>query len=167
MKKYRVGLVIGRFQPFHLGHKYLIEKALELCDKIIIGIGSPNVTDEKNPYSLNVRTGFIKRFLKEENLESSVIKIVSIPDVPDDEEWFMLAQKAIHSTSSGPSADVDVEIGDNAWTNGIYKSHGIPVVQVGFHKRHLLEGTKIRRNMKEKKPWKRRVPKYLHPHLEK
>lgn len=31
-KKYRSGLVLGKFLPFHLGHKYLIDIALENCD---------------------------------------------------------------------------------------------------------------------------------------
>jgi nicotinamide-nucleotide adenylyltransferase len=151
--KYKTGLVIGRFQPFHLGHKFLIEKALEYCKKIVIGIGSPNITDEKNPYSYEVRLEFVKKFIKEENLEDRVLKIVSISDVPDDDEWFKLAQRK--------TGKIDVEIGDNEWTNGIYESHGIPVLRIGFHKRHILEGTKIRHNIENKKPWKNRVPKYL------
>lgn len=158
MKKYSVGLVIGRFQPFHLGHKYLIEKSLELCEKIIIGVGSSNITGEKNPYSLETRLDFIKKFLREENLESRIIKIVDVPDVPDDNDWLKIAQER--------TGKIDVEIGDNEWTNGIYEAHGVPVIRIGFFRRHILEGTKIRRNMREKKPWKSRVPKYLHTQIE-
>lgn len=157
--KYKIGIVIGRFQPFHLGHKYLIDKALNICEKIIIGIGSSNIVDEKNPYSISKREKFIRHFIQKEGIEDRIVKIVNLPDVPDDEEWFKIAQKE--------TGKVDVEIGDNAWTNGIYESHGISVVRIGFHKRHILEGTKIRHNMKERKPWKERVPEYLHKHLEK
>ena len=35
MKKYKTGLVLGRFQTFHKGHEYIINKALEICDKVI------------------------------------------------------------------------------------------------------------------------------------
>ena len=45
--KYKVGFVLGRFQPFHRGHQYLIEKALEQCESVIVGVGSVNVEDEK------------------------------------------------------------------------------------------------------------------------
>lgn len=29
------GLVVGKFTPFHLGHKYLIDTALEYCDRTL------------------------------------------------------------------------------------------------------------------------------------
>lgn len=158
MKKYPVGLVIGRFQPFHLGHKHLIEQALKHAEKIIIGIGSSNIEDESNPYNAKQREEFVHEFLKEEGLESKVIEIVYIPDVPDDTEWFKIAEKL-----TGP---VDVVIGDNEWVNGIYRAEKIPVIEVGLHKRHILEGKKIRHQMRLKLSWKSRVPKYLHKLIE-
>lgn len=157
--KYKIGLVIGRFQPFHLGHKYLIEKALTISDKIVVGIGSPNVSDEKNPYDLSTRKKFLAEFIKRANIEDKVLKIVSIPDVPDDNEWLSIANKK--------TGKVDVVIGDNEWVNGIYEASGIPVARVGHFKRKTLEGTKIRHHIKTKKPWKSRVPVYLVPHIEK
>ncbi len=159
IKKYKVGLVIGRFQPFHLGHQYLIEQALKHAEKLIIGVGSSNVEDENNPYNVGQREEFVMEFLKQEKLSDRIIKIVYIPDVPDDEEWFKIAYKL--------TGDVDVVIGDNSWVNGIYALHKVPVVQIGYHKRHLLEGKKIRHHMKKKKSWKTRVPKYLHTLIEK
>jgi len=33
-------LIIGRFQPFHLGHLLLIKEAAKEADIIVIGIGS-------------------------------------------------------------------------------------------------------------------------------
>ena len=44
------GLLIGRFQPFHLGHLDAIKFALSKVDKIWLGIGSSNKTPGKeNP----------------------------------------------------------------------------------------------------------------------
>ena len=45
----KTALIVGRFQPFHKGHLFLIKKALEKANKIIIGIGSANIIDENNP----------------------------------------------------------------------------------------------------------------------
>jgi nicotinamide-nucleotide adenylyltransferase len=36
----RRGLLIGRFQPFHIGHLKAIEQATSENDEVIIGIGS-------------------------------------------------------------------------------------------------------------------------------
>jgi HTH-type transcriptional repressor of NAD biosynthesis genes len=33
-KKYKNGLVLGKFAPFHLGHKYLIDTAIENCENV-------------------------------------------------------------------------------------------------------------------------------------
>jgi NadR type nicotinamide-nucleotide adenylyltransferase len=35
-KKYKVGLVLGKFMPCHAGHIYLIRTALEQCDNVIL-----------------------------------------------------------------------------------------------------------------------------------
>lgn len=35
-KKYKSGLVLGKFMPFHLGHKYLIDSSLEMCEKLTV-----------------------------------------------------------------------------------------------------------------------------------
>lgn len=29
-------MVLGKFYPFHLGHKYLIDKAIENCDEVVV-----------------------------------------------------------------------------------------------------------------------------------
>ena len=34
------GFVIGRFQPFHLGHRYLVQHIDEQVDRVIVGVGS-------------------------------------------------------------------------------------------------------------------------------
>ena len=36
MKKFRTGLVVGKFSPLHLGHEFLIMRAMAECDETII-----------------------------------------------------------------------------------------------------------------------------------
>ncbi|HJJ33958.1 MAG TPA: adenylyltransferase/cytidyltransferase family protein, partial [Methanocorpusculum sp.] len=40
------GLYIGRFQPFHNGHKAVAEYIAEEADELIVGIGSPQISHE-------------------------------------------------------------------------------------------------------------------------
>lgn len=152
-RNYKVGLVIGRFQPFHLGHKFLIDESLKLCDYIILGIGSSNKSDDKNPYSADKRLKFLTKFIREEKIEDRVLKIVKLHDNPDDDVWF---ENLLMQTGK-----FDVTIGNNPWNNGIIERHGIPAVIIGFYKRKILEGIKIRRLMKNNKDWENRVPVYL------
>ena len=57
----KVGLVHGRFQPFHNGHKFLVDKALKECDVCVILIGSVGKKDKRNPFSLYDRKEMIKK----------------------------------------------------------------------------------------------------------
>ncbi len=57
-------LFIGRWQPFHNGHKTLIETVLKKNKPVVIGIRDTEVS-EKNPYSTSERWAMIHRTLKE------------------------------------------------------------------------------------------------------
>lgn len=46
-------LLIGRYQPFHNGHKLLIEKALSKVNQVCIAVRDTHGTDEKNPLSFH------------------------------------------------------------------------------------------------------------------
>ena len=159
MKKYSIGIVIGRFQPFHKGHAYLINRALKLCDKLIIGIGSSNFSNKDNPFSCEKRLEMVKKFIKESSFtkasadKGKIIKVVPIPDVPDDNEWLKITVKN--------AGKFDVSFGNNDWVNGIFKENGIEVIEVSYYKRYLLEGTKIRELMQAGKPWRDRVPSII------
>ncbi len=153
IQKYKLGLIIGRFQPFHKGHAYLIKKSLESIDKIVIGIGSSNVTDDNNPYDFDKRKKMIEEFIKKENLEDRVLKIFPSEDDPSDDVWL---EKTLNNVSS-----IDVVVGNNDWVNGIFGKAGIKVMKVDYYKRYLFEGWKIRKLMREGKSWQNRVPEYL------
>ena len=54
------GLLIGRFQPFHLGHLAALQFAIPKVDKLWLGLGSSNKPIEKNnPFSIEERKKMI------------------------------------------------------------------------------------------------------------
>ncbi|PIR52979.1 hypothetical protein COU76_03695 [Candidatus Peregrinibacteria bacterium CG10_big_fil_rev_8_21_14_0_10_49_10] len=55
----KTGVFIGRFQPFHAGHKKCIEKILERCDRCIVMMRETEKSD-KNPFDLQKRRGMIR-----------------------------------------------------------------------------------------------------------
>ena len=60
MKKYKVGLYIGRFQPYHLGHHSIIKKMAQECEVVIIAVGSAQESGtEHNPFSYEMRRSMI------------------------------------------------------------------------------------------------------------
>lgn len=61
MKPYDVGMICGRFQTFHKGHESLVKTGLELCDRVLILIGSAQECGtERNPLNINTRTKMLK-----------------------------------------------------------------------------------------------------------
>lgn len=59
-KQFDVLVFIGRFQPFHNGHKEVIDDALELSKKVIVLCGSANRSrDTRNPFVFEERAQMI------------------------------------------------------------------------------------------------------------
>ena len=56
MKKFKYSYVLGRFQPLHLGHEVLIQKALDVSDTVIVFLGSSQESrTTKNPLTVEER----------------------------------------------------------------------------------------------------------------
>lgn len=151
--KFKIGLVVGRFQPFHKGHLYLFKKSLTACNKIIIAVGSSNINNEDNPLSYRTRVKMLKKVISEERIAYKVIKIVSSPDHPSDDVWFNKLLKN--------AGKFDVAFGNNGWTNDILEKAGYKVIKIPFLDRKIYQGVFIRKLFIENKKWENRVPKYL------
>jgi bifunctional NMN adenylyltransferase/nudix hydrolase len=60
MKDFDVLVCLGRFQPFHLGHKSIIEAALERADRVIVIVGSAHrARSVRNPFTAEERANMI------------------------------------------------------------------------------------------------------------
>jgi bifunctional NMN adenylyltransferase/nudix hydrolase len=97
MKKYRLTVVIGRFQPFHIIHKQIVEKALELGDKTLVILGSakkaPNV---KNPFTPALREQMIRACFDDEQNARLVFK--PLRDYPYNENnWISEVQNIVRN----------------------------------------------------------------------
>lgn len=149
-----IALVVGRFQPFHLGHLYLIQKAFEYADKIIIAVGSSNIQNEDNPLSFQTRAKMLKKVIAKEGWGERVIKIVPSPDHPSDKVWFDLLFK-----KTGP---FDVKVGrHNDTTNIAIEKAGYKILKVPYYKRDIYQGVFIRELFRKNGKWETRVPPYL------
>lgn len=153
-KQYHTALVIGRFQPFHNGHLYLLEKSLEMADYIKIAIGSANSTDrDANPLSYQQRKQMIKTVIKHEGWENRVTDIFASNDFESDEEWRVeIIQKA---------GQFDIAVGNNDWTNSVLAEAGYQTKTITLKDREHLQGVVIRKLIRSNEDWQSRVPDYL------
>ena len=77
----RIGLLIGRFQPFHNGHLGIIKQMSEDCDQIIIVIGSAQISHTKyNPFTASERYQMVYETLKSD-FDMSKIHIIPVIDI--------------------------------------------------------------------------------------
>lgn len=84
--KYKLGMYLGRFQPFHNGHKSIVDKMLEECEQVIIVIGSSDKKGTvKNPFPAWERFQMIKEVYSTNRLE--VICLPDRPSVSNDSFW--------------------------------------------------------------------------------
>lgn len=86
----KVGVLIGRFQVpngTHEGHRFLINRTLEQCDKLIILVGSANrARSIRNPYTFKERANAIARSIRNE--DNGRVLIAPINDyLYNDPQW--------------------------------------------------------------------------------
>ena len=143
------GLLIGRFQPFHLGHLDAVLFGLARTDSLSICIGSSNKYNEKkNPFSATERREMILS-----SIEPSIInriKIFNIPDVDNHEKWTSEIDQIVPK--------YDVVFTNDEFTKTLFEKHQINVIQVILKDREKFSGTNIRQLILDDKNWQDLVP---------
>lgn len=82
----QISFVIGRFQPFHIGHKQLIDKALLNGKRVVVFIGSSDKSRTKSdPFTAEERMDIISSCFEDKELRRIVF--VALPDFDTDKEW--------------------------------------------------------------------------------
>lgn len=86
---------IGRFQPFHNGHKAVIEAALEQAKEVVVVVGSSFAARNiRNPFTFEERKAMINAVFP-----SPRVKVVPMSDYPyDDTKWIAAVDRVVRAT---------------------------------------------------------------------
>lgn len=104
MMKKRVALMIGRFQPPHLGHFHCFHQALETCEELIILVGSSHGSlDPKNPFSFKKRQEMIAAYTNK-HLPKRVAAIFPLKDHLKDVHWSQSVRQTVNAVA--PDAEI-------------------------------------------------------------
>jgi nicotinamide-nucleotide adenylyltransferase len=150
--KFKRGLFVGRFQPFHLGHLGAIKKALEQVDELIIVVGSAEYShSEKNPFTAGERVEMIRAALKEANVDPSKYLVVPIRDVHIHATWvpFVVSQ----------TPKFDMVFTNEGLTSRLFREREYRVERIPLLQRDDFSATEIRKRILTGKNWESLVPK--------
>ena len=143
------GLLIGRFQPFHLGHLDAVLFGLSRTENLFIGIGSSNKSNEsRNPFSAKERREMIISSIESSMAER--IKIFDIPDVGDHEKWTFEIDRIVPK--------YDIIFTNDEFTKTLFEKREMNVVPVVLKDRDKFSGTNIRELIANDKSWQDLVP---------
>ncbi|MDE7478780.1 MAG: adenylyltransferase/cytidyltransferase family protein [Lachnospiraceae bacterium] len=82
----KYGVFLARMQPVHNAHLFLVNKALEENDKVLIVLGSENKLDMlRNPFDISLREQMLRECFDEQQNEK--ITIVTLPDWSMESDW--------------------------------------------------------------------------------
>ena len=73
----RYAMFIGRWQPFHNGHKYLIDQALAQGQNVCVAIRNTEISN-KNPYTVGQRMEMLRRVYGDKAMATVIPDITSI-----------------------------------------------------------------------------------------
>ena len=115
-KNFKVGLIIGRFQPFHKGHEYLVNLASSLCETIVVAITSAQASGTPdNPLEYKFREELILTACKDIcNKNKTKIIVMGLNDmIPPKNNTTLLGDYILASVKAnllynGIENDVDV-----------------------------------------------------------
>ncbi|MHB8567337.1 MAG: nicotinamide-nucleotide adenylyltransferase [Nitrososphaerales archaeon] len=152
MKKKAVGLFIGRFQPFHLGHLSTVKYALENVDLLYIIVGSSQKSHEsRNPFTAGERIIMIRNALIEESIESSKYLILPIPDAIGHSVWTAFIDQVV--------PHYDVVFSNDRLTLQLFREKSVDSAEAPLFERKKFSATEVRRRIMAGDDWRSLVPK--------
>jgi len=141
-------LLIGRFQPFHKGHAYLVDYFKKY--EIIFAIGSAYESFSfENPFTAGERYEMIYEAM----LELDFKKFFIVP-VPDINRYGIYAK---HVEDLTPS--FDFVISNNKLIKELFMREGYEVRETELFNRKEYQGKFIRNKIAKNEPWEHLVPK--------
>ena len=160
-KSYELGVLVGRFQTIHTGHVEMIEKAIELSDKVGIFIGSSRESrTEKNPFSYEEREKMLKILFGDK------ISVFPLPDigVGNNCKWGEYVMKNVKDRF-GRLPDLSVSGKEDRRASWLDFPEGESVAELFVPKTIDISATEMREFLicGDRESWEKYTDKKLHP----
>ncbi len=149
----KIALFIGRFQPIHHGHIYVLKNILKSYDLLKIGIGSSQLSHTKNdPFTSDERKQFLNAVLKKREISPDLYNIYEITDIFNAKKWVDHVISIV--------GEFDVIFSNSNWVRQLFQTKGIKIGKKITIFKSKFNATNIRKLIiKDNRGWLRLVPK--------
>jgi nicotinamide-nucleotide adenylyltransferase len=141
--------MIARWKPVHLGHAAILRAVCNSGEQALIGIGSSNRYNARNPFTLEETRAMIQLVLA----GFSNYQIIPVPDLDDGPRWRAMVKDLF--------AALDVFVTENPYVTNLLKDDYRvirPVELIPPRERVPAEGSAVRRAMAQGADWESLVP---------
>ena len=146
------GVLIGRFQPFHLGHLSAVKFALSKVDSLFIVIGSAEKSHQiQNPFTAGERSRMIKDSLDESRINCHRWLTIPVPDGKTHSIWIRTIKDLVPRFEKVFTND--------RLTKLLFDEQKFEVIEAPYLDRSQYSGTEIRMKMIKDGEWKNFVTK--------
>lgn len=145
------GLLVGRFQPFHLGHLAVVREILRRRPGVplILGIGTAEESFTwKNPFTAGERFEMIDRALHEAALGPALV--VPLADIQRHAQWVAYLKSML--------PQFDRAYTNNPLTRLLFERAGYSVESPRLVQRRRFEGSHLRACLADDRGWRPLVP---------
>lgn len=173
-----IAVVMGRFQPLHIGHlyDYILEAwKSSKCDYLLVGITNSDrmhtkVSEsdprrslpENNPLSFIDRLEMIKRAILDEGIKLNQFDIIPFPiNFPEELKKFAPEGATYYLTIFDEWGDEKEEI-----LRSVYGGENVKVLYRKPRNEKRITATEVRQNIREGKEWKSLVPRAISTFIE-
>lgn len=147
----RVGLLVGRFQPFHLGHLAAVKYALKKVGYLYVVVGSAQRSHERdNPFTAGERITMVKSALDGNGVNPAKWMAIPIADADSHSLWVSAVESMVPK--------FDVVFTNDALTFLLFKEQKRQVEAVPYLDRKMYSATNVRARILERKDWESLVP---------
>lgn len=144
----RVGMV-ARWRPVHRGHTPILHALCRQADEALIGIGSANRYNFRNPFTLEETIDMLRLALSDRRN----YRLIAVPDLDDGPRWRKMIIELF-----GP---LDLFVTDNPYVARLMAADYRvirPVELISDEEKIAIDGTMVRRAMARGDAWQELVP---------
>lgn len=147
---------IARFKPLHLGSAAMLDGICSQADEIVIGIGSANKYNARNPWTAEESAEMIKAYLQPRYSHYSLVTVpdfAHIPEYADGQRWRKYVQEQFGS--------LDGFVTRNEYVKELLKDDYSIIETLAFvppAKRVPIKGSLVRLEMARFGNWPELVP---------